>query len=122
MIGALAFPGCPWRALSRLAGGDLNAILGLVGLAVGIAIGVQLPRSGYNLERSRKTYPAVGWIMPVIMSGLLLLLAFRVQISDSGALFFNENRGRHLALRNGGRNPGIGGLCGDRLHHAPEER
>ena len=31
MIGALVFLGCPWRALLRLAGGDLNAIVGLVG-------------------------------------------------------------------------------------------
>ena len=40
MIGALVFLGCPWRAILRLAGGDLNAIAGLAGLAVGIAIGV----------------------------------------------------------------------------------
>jgi hypothetical protein len=39
MIGALAFLGCPWRALLRLVGGDLNAILGLAGLAVWITIG-----------------------------------------------------------------------------------
>lgn len=39
MIGALAFLGCPWRALLRLAGGDLNAILGLLGLGFGIWIG-----------------------------------------------------------------------------------
>ena len=41
MIGALAFLGCPWRALLRFSAGDLNAIVGLVGLAAGIAIGVQ---------------------------------------------------------------------------------
>ena len=38
MIGALVFLGCPWRALLRLAGGDGNAILGLLGLATGIFI------------------------------------------------------------------------------------
>src|SRR6056297_1781826 len=36
MIGALVFLGCPWRALLRLAGGDLNAIAGLAGLITGI--------------------------------------------------------------------------------------
>jgi len=91
MIGALAFLGCPWRALLRLAGGDLNAILGLAGLVVGIAIGVQFLKSGYNLGRSYNTYPAAGWIMPVIMTGLLLLLIFRPQFSEGGPIFFSES-------------------------------
>jgi YedE family putative selenium metabolism protein len=91
MIGALAFLGCPWRALLRLAGGDLNAILGLVGLAVGIAIGVQFLKAGYNLGRSHKTYPAVGWIMPAVMIVLLLLLIFRVKANETSALFFSES-------------------------------
>ncbi len=86
MIGALAFLGCPWRALLRLAGGDLNAILGLAGLAVGVTIGVQFLKSGYNLGRSSKTYLSVGWIMPVIMIGLLLLAIFPPQF-----IFFSEN-------------------------------
>ena len=38
MIGALVFLGCPWRTLLRLAGGDLNALVGLAGLAVGIGL------------------------------------------------------------------------------------
>ena len=90
MIGSLAFLGCPWRALLRLAGGDLNAILGLAGLAVGVTIGVQFLKAGYNLGRSYKTYPVVGWIMPVIMIGLLLLRIFRPQFSEGGPIFFSE--------------------------------
>jgi YedE family putative selenium metabolism protein len=91
MIGALAFLGCPWRALLRLAGGDLNAIPGLAGMVVGIAIGVQFLKSGYNLGRSHKTYPAVGWIMPIMMVGLLLLRVFRPQFSEGGPVFFSQN-------------------------------
>jgi YedE family putative selenium metabolism protein len=91
MIGALAFLGCPWRALLRLAGGDLNAILGLAGLVVGVAIGVQFLKAGYNLGRSQKTYPAVGWIMPAMMIGLLLLLVFEVKVGENGALFLSES-------------------------------
>ncbi len=87
MIGALAFLGCPWRALLRLAGGDLNAILGLLGLAAGIAIGVLFLRSGYSLGRSYKTYPAVGWIMPALAIGLLLLALFRPQFGEGGPVF-----------------------------------
>lgn len=91
MIGALAFLGCPWRALLRLSAGDLNAVVGLLGLAAGIFIGVQFLKSGYNLGRSHKTYRAVGWVMPVLMIGLLLLLIFEVKVSDTGALFFSES-------------------------------
>ena len=91
MIGALAFLGCPWRALLRLSAGDLNAVVGLAGLAAGIFVGVQFLKTGYNLGRSHKTYPAVGWIMPVMMIGLLLLLVFEVKVSDTGALFLSES-------------------------------
>ena len=87
MIGALIFLGCPWRALLRLAGGDLNALLGLAGLVTGIFIGVLFLRSGYNLGRSRKTKQAVGWILPGLMIGLLLLAIFTPQMSKDGPVF-----------------------------------
>jgi len=89
MIGALVFLGCPWRALLRLAGGDGNAIFGLAGLVVGIWVGIFFIRSGYNLGRNQRTYPLVGWIMPLIMMGLFLLLLFRPQL-PSGAVFFSS--------------------------------
>ena len=91
MIGALAFLGCPWRASFRLAGGDLTALPGLLGLGGGIAIGVLFLRSGYNLGRSHKTYPAVGWIMPLLMVGLLLLRVFQPVFSEGGPIFFSES-------------------------------
>ncbi len=90
MIGALAFLGCPWRATLRLAGGDLNAILGLAGLAAGIAIGVQFLKAGYSLGRAQKTYTAAGWIMPLLMVGLLLLLIFQPTFSKDGPIFFSK--------------------------------
>ncbi len=90
MIGALAFLGCPWRASFRLSGGDLTALPALVGLIIGIALGVWFLRTGYNLGRSQKTYPAVGWIMPIIMVGLLLLLIFKPVFSEGGPIFFSE--------------------------------
>jgi uncharacterized protein len=90
MIGALAFLGCPWRALLRLAGGDLNAILGIAGLSAGIAVGVMFLKAGFSLGRSTRTYTAVGWIMPVIMAGLLLLLLFSPRFSEGGPIFFSE--------------------------------
>ena len=91
MIGALVFLGCPWRAGFRLAGGDMTALTGIFGLVIGIWVGVLFLRSGYNLGRSQKTYPAVGWIMPILMIGLLLLLIFKPVFSEGGPIFFSES-------------------------------
>lgn len=91
MIGALAFLGCPWRASFRLAGGDLTAATGLAGLGVGIFIGVQFLKSGYNLGRSHRTITAVGWMMPILMVGLLLLAIFQPQFSENGPIFLSES-------------------------------
>jgi YedE family putative selenium metabolism protein len=92
MIGALVFLGCPWRAMLRLTGGDGNAIAGLLGLVVGIWIGTFFLKAGYNLGRSNKTYTSVGWLMPLIMLGFLVLLLSFPQIKDesqSGILFYS---------------------------------
>ena len=88
MVGALVFLGCPWRALLRLVGGDGNAILGLLGLAACVWIGVLFIKSGYNLGRNQKTYTSVGLIMPLMMLGLLLLLIISPKL-PSGALFYS---------------------------------
>ena len=76
MIGALVFLGCPIRALLRLAGGDLNGITALAGVVVGAAIGIFFLKRGFNLGRAVKTHSIAGWIMPVLMVGLLLLVIF----------------------------------------------
>jgi len=90
MIGALVFLGCPWRALLRLAGGDGNAILGLLGLTAGIFIGVQFLKRGFSLGRSYAQTKASGWIMPGFMLALFLLLIFKVQFAEGGPIFFSE--------------------------------
>lgn len=46
MIGALVFLGCPWRVVLRLAGGDGNALFGLLGLVTGVWIGTLFSRTG----------------------------------------------------------------------------
>ena len=73
MIGALVFLGCPWRSILRLAGGDLNAIVGIAGLATGIGIGGAFIKNGFTLGRARPTFTIAGWIMPALMIGLLAL-------------------------------------------------
>jgi YedE family putative selenium metabolism protein len=92
MIGALVFLGCPWRALLRFAGGDGNAIFGLLGLIFGIWIGTRFLREGYNLGRTEKTYTSVGWLLPLTMLGFFILMVIFLQIqgeAKSGILFYS---------------------------------
>lgn len=77
MIGALAFLGCPWRALLRLAGGDMTALIGLAGLVTGIGIGVAFLRSGYTLGRSQPGRAATGLVLPGLMLLFLLFALFK---------------------------------------------
>lgn len=74
MIGCLMFLGCPFRMIVRLAGGDLNAILGLVGFAAGILCGIFFLNKGYSLKRTYKLPVLEGAILPVIEAVLLVLL------------------------------------------------
>lgn len=80
MIGALVFLGCPWRAVLRLAGGDLNALLGLAGLTFGIWVGTLFLKGGYDLGRTQSTYTSVGLLLPLTMLGFLALLFLHPQI------------------------------------------
>jgi len=74
MIGALVFLGCPWRAFLRLAGGDWNAVLGIVGLVIGVGVGAQFLKRGFSLGRARPTEgSASGWMLPVAAAALLAL-------------------------------------------------
>lgn len=93
MIGALVFLGCPWRAMIRLGGGDGNAILGLSGLVVGVFIGTIFIRKGFNLGRSKKTYPLVGLVLPAIALILLILLIWDPKFSDGTKVIFTSTKG-----------------------------
>lgn len=92
MIGALVFLGCPWRAALRLAGGDGNAILGILGLIFGIWIGTLFLKKGYNLGRTQATHTAAGWMLPLMMLGLLALIIIFPPVEGqgrSGVLFYS---------------------------------
>ncbi|MBU4486194.1 MAG: YedE-related selenium metabolism membrane protein [Candidatus Delongbacteria bacterium] len=87
MVGALVFLGCPWRAFIRLAGGDWNAVLGILGLIVGIGIGSFFIKKGYSLGRNYSQSKAVGFIMPAFMIVLFLMLVFgfsKLMLSEKG--------------------------------------
>lgn len=71
MIGMLVFLGCPVRTVLRLAGGDLNAGVGLVGLIIGIVTGTMFLRKGFSLGRATKISSANGYIFPLFILDLL---------------------------------------------------
>ncbi|WP_102401645.1 YedE family putative selenium transporter [Haloimpatiens massiliensis] len=74
MVGALMFLGCPLRMVLRLAGGDLNALLGIAGFAVGIAVGIFFLNKGFTLKRNYKLSNFEGYLFPVVNVILIALL------------------------------------------------
>ena len=88
VLGSLMFLGCPFRMILRLAGGDLNALLGLAGFACGILVGVFFLNKGYSLKRSYALTKAEGGVFPVLTLAVLALLlaapAF-IHFTEAGA-------------------------------------
>lgn len=74
MIGCLMFLGCPFRMILRLAGGDFNAVLGLVGFVVGIGVGIFFLNKGYSLKRTYKQPLAEGLVFPATQVVMLILV------------------------------------------------
>ncbi len=97
MVGCLMFLGCPFRMIVRLAGGDLNAVLGLVGFVCGILTGVFFLNKGYSLKRTYSLPKLEGVILPAAVVVLLCLLALAPEF-----IFFTEAGGgpgaKHAAL------------------------
>lgn len=73
MTGALMFLGCPLRMLLRLGGGDLNALVGLVGFAAGVGAGALALRCSFSLKRTYDQSAVEGAALPTL-SVLLLFL------------------------------------------------
>lgn len=87
MIGALVFLGCPLRMVLRLAGGDMNALVGLVGFLAGIGVGSFFLKKGFSLGRAQTQPKTSGWVMPAIAVALLVFLLVRpafIQFSAEG--------------------------------------
>jgi len=73
-IGALVFLGCPLRMILRIAGGDLNAVVGLAGFVVGIFIGIQFLNKGFSLRRNYSLSNFEGYLFPITNLLLFILL------------------------------------------------
>jgi hypothetical protein len=128
MLGALVFLGCPWRALLRLSGGDLNAVLGLLGLAAGIAAGVLFFKRGFSLGRNYPAVAAMRWVLPLAALLLLTLLVLAPQfgrtkeasgqVVATGPIFFSPETGPDGKKTPGGSHApwgaalAVGGLFG----------
>lgn len=85
MIGCLMFLGCPFRMVLRMAGGDLNALVGFVGFIAGILVGVVFLKKGFSLKRTYKMNTSEGVILPVVEVVLFALL-----LAAPAFIFFSE--------------------------------
>ncbi len=81
MIGMLVFLGCPVRAVLRLAGGDLNAGVGILGLIAGVWTGIQFLNRGFSLGKATGQQSVNSYIFPAVAVILLVL-------SVTGTTFF----------------------------------
>ena len=88
MIGCLMFLGCPFRMILRLAGGDLNALLGLLGFVIGILAGVFFLKRGYSLKRTYVQSKLDGVLFPAIQVVVFILL-----VAAPAFIFFTEAGG-----------------------------
>lgn len=73
IVGCSVFIGCPVKMILRLAAGDIGVVVGFVGLAAGIYIGLEFVENGFRLGAARETPRANGYIVPAVMAFLLLL-------------------------------------------------
>jgi len=74
MVGALIFLGCPFRLVLRIAGGDMNAAIGLIGFAGGILTGAAFLSRGFSLKRAYEQPVAESLGLPAVGVLLFILL------------------------------------------------
>lgn len=86
IVSALIFLGCTVRAWLRLGAGDLNALVGVAGIVVGVLAGVFFLKRGFNLGRAHKITgagKAAGWLLPVTA---LVLLALTIAMTTGSGV------------------------------------
>lgn len=90
MIGCLIFLGCPLRMVLRMAAGDLNAWVALIGFAAGILTGVIFLKKGFSLGRAEAVAKSEGLILPLVVIALFVLsvttTVFAVSQSGPGSM------------------------------------
>lgn len=87
MLGCLVFLGCPLRMALRIGAGDLNAVVGLFGLVIGIAIGSFYINKGFSLPAQQPQKSFEGVLFPAVS---LIVFALFLWKSD---LFASSSKG-----------------------------
>jgi len=85
MVGMLVFLGCPLRMILRLSAGDLNALVGLVGLIAGVVLGTVFLRKGFTLGQAVIQNKSNGYLFPAMFLAFLVLL-----LAAPSFVFFSE--------------------------------
>ncbi|MCB7304290.1 YedE family putative selenium transporter [Bariatricus massiliensis] len=85
MIGSLVFLGCPLRMILRMAAGDLNAYVALIGFILGVATGAFALKKGFSLGRAHETNKTNGTTLPILMAGILILAVCTTLLKSSEA-------------------------------------
>ncbi|MDR0576071.1 MAG: YedE-related selenium metabolism membrane protein [Candidatus Accumulibacter sp.] len=80
MTGCLMFLGCPLRMVLRIAGGDLNAVVGLFGFAAGIGIGALFLNRDFSLPPSKPQTTGEGVWFTLLAALLLGLFLFKSEL------------------------------------------
>lgn len=93
IIGCSVFIGCPVKMVLRITSGDIGALVGVVGLIVGIYIGLEFIENGFQLGKPKKMPHASGLVVPAIML-LLLVFAF---VKPSFIAFSEKGGGAQFA-------------------------
>lgn len=76
VVGALVFLGCPLRMVIRMAAGDLNAYVALIGFVAGVFVGVVALKKGFSLGRTYESKKADGSILTIVMFALCIVSLF----------------------------------------------
>lgn len=88
IVGCAVFLGCPIKMVFRTAAGDLTALVGIAGLAVGVYIGLKFLVSGFTLGKSSSLPAANALLMPGLMVLLLVFLLWKpvfISLSSKGS-------------------------------------
>ncbi|MDR0250431.1 MAG: YedE-related selenium metabolism membrane protein [Burkholderiales bacterium] len=88
MVGCLVFLGCPLRMMLRIAGGDLNAVVGLAGFVCGIGGGALFLKRGFALPANQPQTKTEGTIFPLLCAFVFALTLWKSDlfaISQQGA-------------------------------------
>ena len=90
-------PAAAEGSILRLAGGDLNALLGGLGFVLGILAGVFFLKKGYSLKRSYSMARLEGFLFPAIQVVVFILL-----VAAPAFIYFTEAGGgpgaKHAAV------------------------